>query len=127
MKPAHARPVFLNLLQIRLPLGGILSILHRVSGVLLVLSIPLMIWVVQLLNAGPQGYERAMVLFDHGGFKFLIFTVAWLLIQHSLSGIRHLLLDMGIGYGLPQARASAWTAFGISLLLACWVAVLLWK
>ena len=63
----------------------------------------------------------------YNGFKFLIFTVAWLLIQHSLSGIRHLLLDMGIGYGLPQARASAWTAFGISLLLACWVAVLLWK
>ena len=120
------RPVFLNLLQIRLPVGGILSILHRVSGVLLVLSIPLMIWVVQLLNAGPQGYSRAMALFDQDGFRFLIFIVAWLLTQHSLSGIRHLLLDMGIGYDLPQARASAWAAFVCSLLMACWFAVLLW-
>lgn len=126
MTSGKTRPVFLNLLQIRLPVGGMLSIIHRVTGVLLVLSIPLMIWLVQLLNAGPQGYTQAMALFNNGGFRFLIFIVVWLLIQHSLSGIRHLLLDMGFGYSLPQARGSAWTVFACSLFLALWIAVLLW-
>lgn len=126
MKTHHARPVFLNLLLIRLPVGGVLSILHRITGVLLVLCIPLQIWFVQLLNAGPQGYARAMQLYDQPGFKVLVFLMVWALIQHSLSGIRHLLLDAGLGYALPVARMTAWISFCLSLLLAGCVASLLW-
>ena len=126
MKAHQARPVFLNLLLIRLPVGGVLSILHRVTGVLLVLCIPVQIWFVQLLNAGPQGHARAMQLYDQPGFKAMLFLMAWALIQHSLSGIRHLLLDAGLGYALPVARTTAWISFCVSLLLAGWVASLLW-
>lgn len=124
--PDTSRPVYLNLLQIRLPVGGVLSILHRISGVLLVLSIPFSIWLLQLLNSGPQGYAETVELFGHAGFRVLIFIIVWLLIQHSLSGIRHLLLDLGIGYQLVLARRSAWLAFAISLFLAGIMAVVLW-
>ena len=54
MKQTDQRPVFLNLLQIRLPLGGVLSILHRVSGVLLVLAIPIFVYFLQLLGGDEE-------------------------------------------------------------------------
>lgn len=120
------QPVYLNLFQIRLPVGGVLSILHRVSGVLLIFSIPFIIWLLQLLNSGSQGYAQAVELFGHAGFRLLVFIIVWLLIQHALSGIRHLLLDLGIGYQLALARRSAWLAFATSLFLAGVMAVVLW-
>jgi succinate dehydrogenase / fumarate reductase cytochrome b subunit len=124
--PDRKSPVYLNLLQIRLPVGGVLSILHRVSGVLLTLSIPFMIWLMQHMNSGPDGYAYVIGLMNHGAFKLLVFLLAWLMIQHSLSGIRHLLLDMGVGYELARARSSAWLAFALSILLAAVLAVVLW-
>lgn len=126
VKTAPARPVFLNLLQIHLPVGGVLSILHRITGVLLVLAIPVSIWILQLLYSGPQGYSRVAALFDHAVVRLLVFLILWLLSQHALSGIRHLLLDLGIGYELRLARTSAWAAFMASAFMAILLAVLLW-
>jgi len=126
MKKAGLRPVFLNLLQIRLPHGGVLSIVHRVTGVLLVLAIPLFIYLLQLLNSGTDGFSQALALL-HGlpGKIFLSLTV-WVLIQHSLSGIRHLMMDMGISYDKNIARKTADTVFALGLLMVIVTGVAIW-
>jgi len=126
MKKAEPRPVFLNLLQIRLPRSGLLSIAHRVTGVLLVLAIPLFIYLLQLLNGGTDGYSLALSLLHSTPGKILATITVWVLIQHSLSGIRHLIMDMGYSYDKNIARITANAAFVLSLLLIILAGVWIW-
>ena len=99
------RPVFLNLLQIRFPVGAVASIGHRVSGVLLVLLLPLAVWSLdQSLKADGFPLEA-------GGFVRLpAALLAWACAHHLFAGVRHLLTDVGVGSSLGAARASAYAA-----------------
>ena len=126
MKQAAQRPVFLNLLQIRLPIGGVLSILHRISGVVLVLAIPAFVYYLQLLGSGPQGFEQAQSHLQSISGKILVSLIMWLLIQHSLSGIRHLMMDMDFGYDKLLARKTATLAFFLSFALIILTGLLIW-
>ena len=62
-------PVFLNLFRIRMPAGAVASIAHRISGVLLFLSLPLLAWLLDLSLQGGEGYERAIALLQSTGVK----------------------------------------------------------
>ncbi len=126
MKNAGQRPVFLNLLQIRLPRGGLLSFVHRVTGVLLVLAIPLFIYLLQLLNGGVEGFSQALSILYSTPGKIIVSLTVWILIQHSLSGIRHLMMDLGYSYDKDIARLTANTAFGLSFLLIVLTGVWIW-
>lgn len=126
MKQSARRPVFLNLLQIRLPLGGVLSILHRVSGVLLVLAIPVFVYFLQILSRGETGFSHAQEILQTVPGKILVSLIVWTLIQHSMSGIRHLLMDLDYGYNKQVARKSATLAFAASFLLIILTGVLIW-
>ena len=127
MKQADQRPVFLNLLQIRLPLGGVLSILHRVSGVLLVLAIPVFIFFLQLLGGGENTFSQAQALIQTVPGKILASLIIWVLIQHSMSGIRHLMMDLDYSYNKQLARRTATFAFALSFLLIILTGVLIWQ
>lgn len=102
------RPVFFNLMRIQMPVGAITSILHRISGVILSLNIPLSIYLLGMSLQGPQGYARVVALFDNPAFKILALLFIWGLAHHVLAGVRHLLSDIDIGSHLPPARTSAW-------------------
>lgn len=117
----QGRPVFLNLLQIRMPPPAVLSILHRASGMALVLVLPVLLWLFDLSLSGEAGFERSRALL-HGGFaKLLLFLLAWGVIHHLFSGIRFLLIDFDIGVERAAARQSAWltmiAAFAAALLV----------
>jgi succinate dehydrogenase / fumarate reductase cytochrome b subunit len=120
-----ARPKHLNLLVIRLPLPGFVSILHRASGVLLALSIPLCIHFLQLSLEGPAGFGRVKSMLAGVPGQLLVFVLAWSLAHHLLAGIRYLLLDFDVGVSKPQARASAWVVLGGGVLLALAISGLL--
>ena len=120
------RPVFLNLLQIHLPLGGVLSILHRITGVLLVFAIPAFIYAHQLLNADEDSFTQARELMQTIPGKIVLSLIAWMLIQHSLSGIRHLMMDLDFSYDRIIARKTAGIAFALSLLLILSTGVMIW-
>lgn len=126
MKQTDQRPVFLNLLQIRLPLGGVLSILHRVSGVLLVLAIPIFVYFLQLLGGDEATYSHAKEVMQTVPGKILTSLIVWVLIQHSLSGIRHLMMDLDYGYNKQVARKSATISFAVSILLILISGALIW-
>ena len=126
MKQNTQRPVFLNLLQIRLPLGGVLSIIHRVSGVLLVLAIPVLIYFLQLLNDGEESFSQAQTFLQTLSGKLVLSLIIWLLIQHSMSGIRHLLMDLDFSYDKHVARTTARVAFVCSSMLIVVTGILIW-
>jgi len=109
-----------------LPRGGLLSFVHRVTGVLLVLAIPLFIYLLQLLNGGVEGFSQALSILYSTPGKIIVSLTVWILIQHSLSGIRHLMMDLGYSYDKDIARLTANTAFGLSFLLIVLTGVWIW-
>jgi succinate dehydrogenase / fumarate reductase cytochrome b subunit len=119
-KPA---PKFLNLLLIKLPPGGIASIGHRISGVLMFLSIPLLAWLFGLSLENAQGFEQARQHLHSTPIMLLSVLLVWSLSHHLLAGIRHLLLDVGIGLDKATARLSAWLVNLGALLVTAWYAV----
>lgn len=107
MATTTKRPVFLNLFEIKLPVAGIMSILHRVSGAFMFLATPLMIYLLDLSLSGEQGYAAAYELV-HGWFFVLVaFVLVWSLFHHLLAGIRFLLIDVDIGVDKPLFQQSA--------------------
>jgi succinate dehydrogenase / fumarate reductase cytochrome b subunit len=104
------RPVFFNPAQIQLPVGAVTSITHRISGVLLALSIPFCIYLLDLSLQGPSGYGRVIAMLDHLPVKGAVIVATWALAHHLFAGIRHLLSDIDIGSQLPASRHSAWIA-----------------
>jgi succinate dehydrogenase / fumarate reductase cytochrome b subunit len=120
-----SRPVFLNLLQIQMPVGALVSISHRVTGVLLAASVPVAIYLLELSLRSEQGFDDAIRLLGHPAVKAIMFIELWALAQHLLAGIRHLLTDVSIGSTLVAARRSAWwvNAGGLAVAL---VAVGVW-
>ena len=114
----NGKPIYLNLLQIRLPVPGFMSILHRASGALLTLAIPLAIYVLDLSLRSPEGYARAHLLLDGWVAKLILLGLLWALLHHLFAGVRYLLLDVDVGIDKPRYRQSAWAVLAAAPLLA---------
>ena len=106
MKPT-ARPVYLDLFRIHLPLAGWVSILHRVSGTLLFLALPLGVWALSVSLSGEAGFRRLAGCAGSTPAKLLLVGLAWAFSHHLFAGLRHLALDAHCGTALAQARRSS--------------------
>ena len=118
MEKNKKRPVYLNLFKIRLPVGGVVSILHRVTGVLLVLSLPAAIYMLQRSLQDPAAFMDIVARLATPAGRFAVLVIVWLFAQHFFSGIRHLLLDIDVGIDRTAARRGAWLTFVASLSVA---------
>jgi succinate dehydrogenase / fumarate reductase cytochrome b subunit len=126
MRTTENRPRFLNLLQIRMPIGAVASIAHRVSGVLLFLILPAAVFLLELSVRGPEGFDQARAILRAPLAQLLGLVLAWALLHHLLAGIRFLLLDLEIGIERRQARWSAWLVnLGAPLLLLLFLGTML--
>ena len=114
-----------DLTRYRLPIPGVLSILHRVSGALMFLLLPLTLWLFDLSLRSALGYQQLRGVVDGWVVKAVLSALAWALLHHLLAGIRYLLLDIDLGVDRASARRSAWIVFAVSLPLALWVALAL--
>lgn len=112
------RPVYINLLRIRLPVGGLVSILHRVSGLLLVLALPFSLWVLQQSLVSAEEYQRMAHLLQKFPLRVLLFLLILALVHHFLAGIRHLLLDIDISISRRGGRLGAWLVLAIDIIVA---------
>ncbi|MCU7904934.1 MAG: succinate dehydrogenase, cytochrome b556 subunit [Candidatus Thiodiazotropha sp. (ex Epidulcina cf. delphinae)] len=108
MPDTKPRPVFLNLIRIRLPMAGIMSIIHRVTGVVMVFAIPFLIYLLDLSLSGADGFTDAKAMFANGLAKLILFLSLWGLMHHLLAGIRYLLIDIDVGVEKPLFRQTAW-------------------
>ena len=102
------RPVFLNLTQIRMPVGALTSIGHRISGIVLAAGFPMVTYLLDRSLQNEQGFADVTDLLGHGEVKVAIVLVLWALAHHVLAGVRHLLSDFDVGSPLRMARRSAW-------------------
>jgi succinate dehydrogenase cytochrome b subunit len=124
---ARARPVYLDLPRIRLPVPGIVSILHRVSGALLFLvGIPLLLAGVAMSLASPESFAQLRGHFAHPLAKLVLLGLAWSYIHHFCAGVRFLLLDVHSGIELAAARRSSVVVRVVSLALTAVVGARLW-
>ncbi|MDH3871497.1 MAG: succinate dehydrogenase, cytochrome b556 subunit [Gammaproteobacteria bacterium] len=121
MSNQRSAPVFLNLFRIRFPVAAVTSIAHRISGVLLFLFFPFLVWLLDLSLQGPDGYARALALLQPLWVRLGLALIGWSLLHHLLSGIRFLLIDIDVGVSLGAARRTAWAVniIGVLLGLAC--------
>jgi succinate dehydrogenase / fumarate reductase cytochrome b subunit len=101
------RPRFLNLWQIKLPLIGIVSIIHRVSGVFMLLLLPFLLYLLQLSLGSSDGFARASVIIAGWPVHLLGLLLLWLFAHHFFAGIRVMLIDLECGSGLAVARRTA--------------------
>lgn len=118
---------YLNLLAIRLPLPGVLSILHRVSGVLLIIALPFALAALQYSVESADGYDLVAAVLAHPLVKLAVWGVVWAFLHHLCAGLRFLLLDFHIGVSLAAARRSAGIAFAASIALTLLFGAWLWR
>lgn len=122
MKPI-TRPVYLDLIRIHLPLAGWVSILHRLSGVLLFVFLPFGVWILSVSLSGETGFQCVLAWGAHPLARLAMLGLVWAFVHHLLAGLRHLALDIDRGTGLRRARQSSLAvllASGLITLLAGW-------
>lgn len=111
------RPKNLDLPTIRLPLPGILSILHRVSGAAMFLLLPFLLWLFQNSLASPETFAGVKAVVGHPLAKIVLLGLIWFYMHHFCAGIRYLLLDLHKGVELEAARLSSKIVFAVSIAL----------
>jgi succinate dehydrogenase / fumarate reductase cytochrome b subunit len=123
---SRPRPKYLNLFQIRLPVPGLVSILHRVSGAALFLLLPLGLVLFELSLESAQTFARFKAVFSHWAIKLIVIGVVWAYLHHLCAGIRHLALDLDYGTELATARASSWAVLAVSAALTLAAGAMIW-
>lgn len=123
--PERKRPVYLNLFKIRQPIGAIVSIIHRVTGIALSLMLAPALYAFDLSLRSPADYQRVADALSTVGGRFGSLVLVWMLVQHLYSGVRLLLLDLNVGVRIDVARRSAWLTLLASGVTVMMIGVLL--
>lgn len=120
------RPVNLNLLTISFPLPAIVSILHRISGVILFLMIPAFLAMLACSLHDAMGFDKVQSFFAHPVIKFILFCSLLALFYHLIAGIRHLFMDFHLGDSLKGGRLGAKLVLIITIIFAIFLGMWLW-
>ena len=120
------RPKHLAVNQIRLPLPGIVSILHRISGAGLFLLLPFLLYLLDRSLGSPETFETFSAVVGHPLAKPLLLGLLWAYMHHFCAVIRFLLLDLHKGTELQAARNSSRIVLIVSIALTVIIGVKLW-
>jgi succinate dehydrogenase / fumarate reductase cytochrome b subunit len=120
------RPVNLALWTISFPLPAITSILHRISGFVLFLAIPLFLCFLQSSLASESGFQQAHACLSQPIVKIVMWGLLSMLMYHVVAGFKHLLMDTGVGETLSGARIGATLTLLISVVISGLLGIWLW-
>ena len=120
------RPVFLEIPNIRLPIPGIVSILHRISGVGLFIMLPVLLYLLSGTLSRESAFETYRAIVSNPLVKLILIGVLWAYLHHFFAGIRFLFLDAHKGLELNTARNTAKLVFIAALVLTVVLGALLW-
>ena len=120
------RPVFLEIPNIRLPIPGIVSILHRISGVALFVMLPVLLYLLSGTLSRESAFETYRAIVSNPLVKLILIGVLWAYLHHLLAGVRFLFLDAHKGLELNTARNTAKLVFTAALVLTVVLGALLW-
>ena len=124
--PKKERPQFTNihvtqLANYRLPLAGLVSILHRISGFLMFALLPLVLYLFELSIRSEMSFSYFQGFASHWLVRLLMLALVWGYMQHFCAGVRHLFMDVHVGIEKDSARKSAAVVLIVSLLLTALV------
>ncbi|MET4695048.1 succinate dehydrogenase, cytochrome b556 subunit [Endozoicomonas lisbonensis] len=120
------RPVNLDITTIKLPLPAYTSILHRLSGILLFIGVGLLIYALDLSLASEESFADLQVILSSGLAKFVLWVLLSGLIYHFVAGVKHLLMDIGIGEELESGRIGSIVTIVVSAVLIVLAGVWVW-
>ncbi len=120
------RPVNLDISTISLPITAYASILHRVSGVFIVAGIAVLLAMLDCSLASEDGFKSIQTYMDSILVKFIVWVVMAGLIYHTVAGVKHLIMDLGIGETLEGGTRGAQITFGVSAVLIFLAGLWLW-
>ena len=120
------RPVNLDIGTMRLPITAWASITHRASGVILFVGMAVLLWAFDASLSSPEGFASLQECLASPLAKIVIWAVLSGLIYHSLAGIKHLIMDFGIGESMEGGVLGARLVFLLSIVLIVLAGVWIW-
>ena len=120
------RPVNLDLASLKYPPSAIISILHRISGIILFFLLPLVIYIFDVSVRSSHVSDVLHRLHQNPYFNLAIWAFGSALIFHVLAGVRHILMDCGWGEHLATARKSAIAILAVAIVLVIFLGFLIW-
>jgi len=123
MNTSSGHPTSPHVQIYRMPLTAVLSITHRVTGIILAIGAILLIWVLSALAAGPESYAKVQPVLQSWFGYLVLLGITFSLYFHFCNGIRHLFWDVGMGFEIETADKTAKLAIIIAAILtiATWV------
>lgn len=122
----NKRPVNLDLTQFSFPLPALTSIVHRVTGVALFVGLAFLMYGLELSLSSEQGFAEAKALFDNVLVKLVIWGVVSALLYHLVAGIKHLIMDFGVGETIEGGKLGAQITIVVSVVLIVLAGVWIW-
>ena len=120
------RPVNLDIGSMRLPITAWASITHRASGVFMFFASVLMLWALDASLRSAESFSRLGDILSGGIATAVVWVVATGLLYHSLAGIKHLVMDFGIGESMAGGALGSRLVFGATIILSLILGVWLW-
>jgi succinate dehydrogenase / fumarate reductase cytochrome b subunit len=120
------RPVNLDIGTMRLPITAWTSIAHRATGVFLFAGIAVLLWALDASLSGPEGFAALQDCLSSPLFKLVLWAVVAGLIYHSVAGVKHLIMDLGIGETMEGGTRGAQIVIGLSVVLILLAGVWIW-
>jgi succinate dehydrogenase / fumarate reductase cytochrome b subunit len=120
------RPKHLALHKIKLPLSGYVSILHRVSGAVLFLALPLLLLLLDQSLRSIETYTSLTESLASPVLKLVLLGLLWAFLHHFCAGLRYLAIDLHLLPDLASARAASMWVLAVSLTLTVLLGVKLW-
>jgi len=121
--PSRPRPEFRNIhvtqiVSYRLPPAGIVSILHRISGLAMFLLLPFVIWMFDTSISSEASFDAFTAVFQSGWVKLVTLGLIWAYLHHFIAGVRHLYMDATHSVSKEFGASSAIVTLALGVLLA---------
>lgn len=122
-RPKYGVMRFADIANVRLPLPAYVSILHRISGAIMVVLLPFILYLLDQSLTSELSFEQFSSFTSHWFVKIIILGVVWAYLHHFCAGFRHLQMDFHMGLDLPTARKTSMAVLVVSLVLTALVAL----
>jgi succinate dehydrogenase / fumarate reductase cytochrome b subunit len=120
------RPVNLDLRTIKLPITAYTSILHRISGVILFFGIAILLYALDLSLSSEEGFAQVQACLSNPLAKLIVWGLVSALLYHLVAGVRHLIMDAGIGETLEGGTLGSKVVLAVSVVLILLAGVWIW-
>ena len=121
-----SRPKNLNLLTIKLPINALVSILHRATGCVLFLMLPVILLLLQWSLSSALHFETVIAILHSPFIKLMLLGLAWAFFHHFFAGIRHLAMDVHWMTTLMKARYTSKIVLVLGVIATLILAIKLW-